>query len=949
MPGGRFVPSHFFPTLFGSLLLIAAAPSAVPAETSSPVKSQGAFQQVPKVQYQLGGIVGDRVDANIDSWLVRAPLANPGMTEMFRVRDRKPVPQLVPWAGEFVGKYLISAIQARRMSDDPRVEATIRRVLEDLMSTQDEDGYLGPFRKEERLLGQWDLWGHYHAILALLMWYEDTGDARALESAKRAGDKVCEVYLDTDRRPIQAGSDEMNLAIIHGLGRLYRHSGEERYLRMMKVVEEDWEKAGDYFRQGLAGVPFYKIPRPRWESLHDLQGLVELFLITGNEEYKTSFTNLWRSIARFDRHNSGGFSTGEAAIGNPYTPGAIETCCTTAWAAMSADMLLITGEGVAADELEWSLYNSILGSQHPTGRWWTYNTPMDGKREASAHSIVFQSRAGTPELNCCSVNAPRGIGVISEWAILTDSEGALVLNYFSPMKADVPMPDGNSVRVVVEGDYPVTNRVSISLFPSKPVGEKNFPVRIRIPAWSKKTRVRVGERVMEPDNAVIQNARGKYLTLLQEWGAGDKIELELDFTIRPWLGNGPALGKVSLYRGPVLLAFDQRDNEMDCDAIPHLDFTKTDSIGTAGEVAGDPFPALVRMEYTGADGRSAVLRDFATAGAAGTEYASWIPVDNAPPPGFHLLSPTADAEIAAGPNKFMWYGARNDTIRYRVQVAKDAAFTDRVYESEPTYETWAVVRHPFEDGGVYYWRVASVNAHGETISDETAFSFCVNAKLPNPFIDHPALLGYREDGLVSASTLDATGEPAYGYLDLARNVVAAADREGREGGAVAVSRGGMLRYKVPAFPAEDYTMVAWFAADELPEGGLSQLFCAWARGGDDPLRVVIEGGHLFARIEGGGSANSSGHALTAGEWTHVAAVKKGASLALYVNGKRVSQTFAPSSLPGSVSQAFALGGNPYHSGDESFVGRIDDFALWAKALSGGEIEKVYREGWEVVK
>ena len=65
-----------------------------------------------------------------------------------------------------------------------------------------------------------------------------------------------------------------------------------------------------------------------------------------------------------------------------------------------------------ADELELSLFNAILGAQHPYGRWCTYNTPMDGAREASAHTIVFQSRAGTPELNCCSVNGPRGLGLL---------------------------------------------------------------------------------------------------------------------------------------------------------------------------------------------------------------------------------------------------------------------------------------------------------------------------------------------------------------------------------------------------------------------------------------------------------------------------------------------------------------------------------------------------------
>ena len=44
-------------------------------------------------------------------WLLPAPHANPGMLEMFRDRDRKPCADMVPWAGEFAGKYLTRAVQ----------------------------------------------------------------------------------------------------------------------------------------------------------------------------------------------------------------------------------------------------------------------------------------------------------------------------------------------------------------------------------------------------------------------------------------------------------------------------------------------------------------------------------------------------------------------------------------------------------------------------------------------------------------------------------------------------------------------------------------------------------------------------------------------------------------------------------------------------------------------
>ena len=78
------------------------------------------------------------------------------------------------------------------------------------------------------------------------------------------------------------------------------------------------------------------MPKPRWESLHPILALAELARIDGDERCRKAFANLWWSIARLDRHNNGGFSSGEQAQGNPYHRGAIETCCTIAWMAHDA-------------------------------------------------------------------------------------------------------------------------------------------------------------------------------------------------------------------------------------------------------------------------------------------------------------------------------------------------------------------------------------------------------------------------------------------------------------------------------------------------------------------------------------------------------------------------------------------------------------------------------------
>lgn len=597
--------------------------AAAPAVAADP--GELAFRSLPLARYHLDGLLGQRIRVNIENWLVPAPEANPGLIQMFHQRDRQPPPDLVPWAGEFVGKYLISAIQALRLMDQPELRERVTEVVKQLIASQASDGYLGPFPKNVRLKANWDLWGHYHALLALLLWHEATGDEAALKACQRAADLVCATFLDSNLRVIDAGSPEMNMAIIHGLGRLYQVTREARYLQMMRAIEKDWERAGDYFRTGLAGVEFFQTPKPRWESLHDLQGLVELFRITGDERYKTAFVHHWRSILRWDRRNTGGFSSGEQATGNPFAPTAIETCCTVAWMALTIDMLRLTGDPLAADELELSTFNAAAGAQHPSGRWWTYNTPMDGRREASAHTIVFQARAGTPELNCCSVNGPRSLGMLSDWAVMQTADG-LALNYFGPGSFQGKLADNTPIALQIESEYPLSGKVQIRV---EPFVTRRFNLRLRIPSWSQLTAVRL-------NNSVVTNAvPGRYFELIRSWKAGDRITMDFDLKLRTVSGEREAAGRVSIYRGPLLLAYDQKHNDFDDDAIPPLDLRRLEEakeVFVRRKDAKETLLPWVVLDVTGKDGRRMRLSDFASAGASGTRYRSWLPVLVPAPP-----------------------------------------------------------------------------------------------------------------------------------------------------------------------------------------------------------------------------------------------------------------------------------------------------------------------------
>ena len=600
------------------------------------------FASSSQTTFALAGRTAKYLQAVTEQWIMPACLANPAMLEMFRRRDNYPLLSMEPWAGEFAGKYLTHAVQIYRLTGDECLYDHIAWFVNELVSLQAEDGYLGPWPKGSRLTGKapnprrdgvagtgtWDAWGHYHIMLGLLFWHEVSGDVKAMRCVKRMADLFCAKFLTGGKRLVDAGRAEMNLAPIHSLCLLYKKTKTARYLALARKISEEFADpaAGDYIRTALAGKEFYQSPKPRWESLHPIQGIAELYYLTGDEQYRRAFEHIWWSIVKLDRHNTGGFSSGEAAQGNPYHQGAIETCCTVAWMALSVDMLRLTGNSIVADELELSMLNSGLGMMNPSGRYVTYNTPMDGTRTASpTDCTAFQARPGQPELNCCSVNGPRALGLLCEWALMTDETG-LVLNYYGPGSMSTVWA-GLPVSVEQTTSYPENGKIVIRMMPRR---QKSFSLKLRIPYWSARTRVKVNGK------AISNVCSGQYLSIERLWRRGDTVELALDMSLHFWRGHKQCRNKTSVFRGPILLAYDPRFNEGLVERIPELD---------AGKMAGRrvrakawPEPWLL-WQYPTAGGKTIRLCDYASAGLAGDRYRSWLPIRNAPAGRFSCDNP----------------------------------------------------------------------------------------------------------------------------------------------------------------------------------------------------------------------------------------------------------------------------------------------------------------------
>ena len=575
----------------------------------------------------LAGHVGQIVSGHIQAWPLTALEKNPNLLVpvLLAATTDKGLPDsgctgLMACQNEYFGKHLTGLAFLYLTQPDAALRAAGDELVARLNEYQGKDGYLGVERRAVRMgaNGNWDIWGHYHIIYGLLQWYKATGSLCALRIAISAADYCLRAF---EHAPTYAvGAEFANYAICHVYAVLYQETSNPKYLaEARRIVFEDWPKHGNWLNDALAGKDFCQSDEPRWETLHSVMALGSLYEITREDVYRDMLEHIWRSILKTDRHNSGAFATYEKAVGQPYDNNGIETCSCVAWAGLTTEYLRLTGDAYAADELELTYYNSLLGALMGNLREVTYNTPMDGTRISTQEDLDWAYNSGVPDFNCCQANACRAVGCLSQWAALTSGD-ALYVNYYGPCAIATKTPGGQAVTLRIESDYPRCGEIRIVL--DGMTRPESFRLMLRIPSWSRTNAAHI--------NGEAQTALdpGTYLDVQRVWQNGDTAELSLELPVHYWVGESRVAGKTSVYRGSILLALDERFNDKSSDEVE----LTADALSSMEVADGKDSGCWLKTTVPAADGTPATLIDFASAGKDRARYASWLRVR-------HRLSP----------------------------------------------------------------------------------------------------------------------------------------------------------------------------------------------------------------------------------------------------------------------------------------------------------------------
>jgi hypothetical protein len=394
----------------------------------------------------------------------------------------------------------------------------------------------------------------------------------------------------------------------------------------------------------------------------------------------------------------------------------------------------------------------------------------------------------------------------------------------------------------------------------------------------------------------------------------NEINLDFDMSLRFLSGHHEAAGKVSLYRGPILLAYDQEFNSFDEDAMPKADLTLLAQAKPVARVirhAGASSTPWVLLKLPTVDGTSLTLCDFATAGANGTRYRSWLATTNSPPSALITRIPFDGGTVSTAGARFQWTGSSSSVapaLSYQFLVAANTEF------SNPIINLWGLTSNslylnadqlkPCSTNLSYYWQIVAVNSHGRTVSTGPPAKFTLSAALP----------------------ADAKSPPL-DRLSLLLNAPEMVQTDGKS---------QKFRHRIAAFPEEGYSVALRMRVDEFPEDHLGQVLSGWTAATDDPLRLCIEGGKLFARIEAGQNYSTAGIPVETGRWMNVVVVRSEDKLALFIDGQERGSCSLPLFLQ-STSTEIALGGNPRYAGNEYLHGAFSDLKVYARALDSSEV------------
>lgn len=512
---------------------------------------------------------------------------------------------------------------------------------------QQPDGYLHTYFVLDKTPERWvtisrgfnnqhELYCAGHFFQAAIAHYRVSGSTQLLHVATRFADHICETFgpADTQRHGTD-GHPEIEMPLVE----LYRITQDPKYLRQAEYFVDARLGMGRINDAEQALLPFRELTRIGGHAVcavYLCAGVTDIYAETGEAALKDTLDKLWDNMTHAQTYITGGIGSrwGVESFGDDYELPAhayAETCAAIGSLMWQARLLALGGDAKYADAIEQTLYNGLLSGLSLDDTHYFYQNPLVAKAEYRRQPWFGCA--------CCPPNIARLLAQLPGYQYSVGERAAWAHLYIAGT-ADLTLPDGRTVAITQQTEYPYDGDITLSVDGAGP-----FTLHLRIPAWAEGAQLAV-------NGQPVAVTPGTYAALTRTWQPGDTIFLSLPMPIRRVRAHprvADSIGRVALQRGPLVYCLEQtdspaadiRDIRLPQDAV----ITTRPAPGLPGNVVALEFAGtqassdtLARTLYQTDEARRAVpqasvqataIPYYAWANRAPGRMLVWIPTDGA--------------------------------------------------------------------------------------------------------------------------------------------------------------------------------------------------------------------------------------------------------------------------------------------------------------------------------
>lgn len=425
------------------------------------------------------------------------------------------------WNSETQSNWWDGYLRNVLLLDDKKDTDKVKNYIERILTTQDEDGYIGIYDKELRYKfnsENGELWSKATLYRGLLAYYEYTKDEKVLKAVESAVENVMENYPINASSPFSSGTS-FNGGVSHGLTftdvleRMYFHTKDEKYRQYSLFLYQDfsntYQSEADAQLKNILN-PTYKLKSHGVHTFEHIRALI-IAKYAGNIEEINKALKIYLERIKNVTTISGG------AIGDEWIAERNADATHTGYEYCSLQELLDsycllfqkTGNADEGDVVENIFYNAAQGSRNPQHSCIAYlktdnSFEMLGTKNGEIEPDRKQTRykyspAHQDVAVCCNPNAGRISPYFVQNSWMKENETTLVATLLMPNILETTL-NGNKIQIENITQYPAENDFKFKIVQANP---SYFTLKIRNPNWTKNIKTNEKFRV-ENDFIVIE-------------------------------------------------------------------------------------------------------------------------------------------------------------------------------------------------------------------------------------------------------------------------------------------------------------------------------------------------------------------------------------------------------------------------------------------------------------